>query len=207
MTTRTPLMRFFRVLLTLPAVVAGAVTALYLLLLGWGMLMQVRWFSDRTRQLTKRANPYLLKVAGTRAGMLYFNLSALHHIGRRSSREYVTPLSAYPLGDGFVLAAAYPHVDWLENVLAASNCTLRWNGGEYALERPELLSRAEAMKAYPPLVKPFLAGAAGQNKFVWLHRAAATQAGRSAPADSAVAEQPVPVGAQQGTGTMVDWPS
>ncbi len=27
------------------------------------------------------------------------------------------------------------------------------------------------MEAYPLLVKPFLAGAAGQNKFVWLHRA------------------------------------
>jgi hypothetical protein len=27
------------------------------------------------------------------------------------------------------------------------------------------------MKAYPLLVKPFLAGGAGQNKFVWLHRA------------------------------------
>ena len=26
------------------------------------------------------------------------------------------------------------------------------------------------MKAYPLLVRPFLAGAAGQNKFVWLHR-------------------------------------
>ena len=197
MTTSTPLMRFLRALLTLPAVVAGAVTALYLLLLGRGMLMQMRWLSDRTRQLTKRVNPYLLNVAGTRVGMLYFNLSALHHIGRRSSRAYITPLSAYPLGDGFVLAAAYPHVDWLENVLAASDCTLKWHGREYALERPELLPRAEAIKAYPRLVKPFLAGAAGQNKFVWLHRAAATQAGRSASADSAATEQPVPARAQQ----------
>ena len=204
MRTRTPLMRVLRVLLMLPAVVAGTVTALYLLLLAWGMLMQMRWLSDRTRQFTKLANPYLLKVAGTRVGMLYFNLSALHHIGRRSSRAYVTALSAYPLGDGFVLAAAYPHADWLENVLAANHCTLKRNGEEYALERPELLPRAEAMKAYPLLVKPFLAGAAGQNKFVWLHRAVATQAGKSAPADSAPAEQPVPAVRSKGTDTMVD---
>jgi len=103
--------------------------------------------------------------------MLYFNLSALHHIGRRSGRPYVTSLSAYPLGDGFVLAVAYPFVDWRENVLAAGKCTLTWNRKEYALERPEVIPRAEAMKAYPLLVKPFLAGGAGQNKFVWLHRA------------------------------------
>jgi deazaflavin-dependent oxidoreductase (nitroreductase family) len=180
--------RFLRVLVTLPAIVAGAVVALYLLLLGWGMLMQLRQLSDRTRQLTKRANPYMRKVAGTRLGMLYFNLSALHHVGRRSGRDYVTPLSAYPLGDGFVLAAAYPYVDWLENVLAAGKCTLSWNGKEYALDGPEVIPRAEAMKAYPMLVKPFLAGAAGQNKFVWLHRAGRSE-GKPAQGDSAVTER------------------
>lgn len=150
---------------------AGIVIASYLLLLGWGMLMNVRRVSDQTRLATKRLNPYLLRVAGTRLGMLYFNLSALHHVGRRSGRAYVTPLSAYPLGDGFVLAVAYPYVDWRENVLAAGECTLTWNGKEYALERPEVISRKEAMKAYPLPVRPFLAGAAGQNDFLWLHRA------------------------------------
>jgi len=163
--------RFPRVLVTLPAMVLGAVAALYLLLLAGDMLMQIRRLSDQTRLLTKRLNPYVRKVAGTRLGMLYFNLSALHHVGRRSGREYVTPLSAYPFGDGFVLAVAYPYVDWRENVLAAGECTLTWNGKEYALEQPEVISRREAMSAYPLLVRPFLAGAAGQNEFLWLHRA------------------------------------
>ncbi|MGB8387641.1 hypothetical protein [Mycobacterium sp.] len=175
--------------MTLPAIVAGAVVALYLFLLGWGMLMQVRRVSDWTRRLTKRGNPYFGKVAGTRLGMLYFNLSALHHVGRRTGRTYVTPLSAYPLGDGFVLAAAYPYVDWLENVLAAGKCTLTSNGKEYTLERPELIPRTAALKAYPLLVKPFLAGAAGQNKFVWLHRAGA-QESEPAQGDSAARERP-----------------
>ncbi|WP_231987311.1 TIGR03086 family metal-binding protein [Mycobacterium sp. 852014-50255_SCH5639931] len=163
----------------LPAIAAAVVAVLYLLLLGWGMLMRIQRVSDWTRQLTKRGNPYLRAVAGTRLGMFYFNLSALRHVGRRSGRTYVTPLSAYPLGDGFVLAAAYPHVDWLENVLDAGKCSLTWNGSEYALERPELIPRAEAMRAYPRLVRPFLAGAAGQNKFVFLHRAEGPDALRS----------------------------
>ncbi|MGO9383504.1 MAG: hypothetical protein ACLP4W_15815 [Mycobacterium sp.] len=179
----------WRVLVTLPAIVAAAVVALYLLLLGWGMLMQVRRISDHTRRLTKRLNPFLRNVAGTRLGMLYFNLSALHHVGRRSGRTYVTPLSAYPLGDGFVLAVAYPHVDWCENVLAAGKCTLDWNGKEYALERPEVIPRARAMEAYPLLVRPFLAGAAGQNKFVWLHRSG-TRKGKPPQGDSAVTDKP-----------------
>lgn len=162
--------RPLRALLKPPAIVAGGVAALYLLLLGWGMLMHIRRVSDWTRQLSKLGNPYVRRVAGTRLGKLYFNLGALQHVGRRSGRTYVTPLSAYPLGDGFVFAAAYPYVDWLENVLAAGNCTLTWNGDEYALERPNAISRSEAMKAYPLLVRPFLEGAAGHNKFVWLHR-------------------------------------
>jgi hypothetical protein len=70
-----------------------------------------------------------------------------------------------------VLAVAYPYVDWCENVLAAGKCTLTWNGKDYALERPELIRRAEAIKAYPLLVRPFVIGA-GMNKFIWLHRSA-----------------------------------
>ncbi len=163
--------RLLHALALLPAIVVGAMAAGYLLLLAGDMLMRVRRVSDQTRRLTKRLNPFLRRVAGTRVGMLYFNLSALHHVGRRSGRKYVTPLSAYPLGDGFVLAVAYPYVDWRENVLAAGECTLTWNGDEYALDRPEVISRKDAMKAYPLLVRPFLAGAAGQNDFLWLHRA------------------------------------
>ncbi|MGB7165162.1 MAG: hypothetical protein WBD70_18815, partial [Mycobacterium sp.] len=108
-----------RGVVALLAIPVAVVVALYLLLLGNSVLMRVRWVSDKTRQASKRANHWMRHVAGTRPGSLYFNLAALHHVGRRSGREYVTPLSAYPLGDGFVLAVAYPHVDWSENVLAA----------------------------------------------------------------------------------------
>jgi hypothetical protein len=146
-----------------------AVVVLYLALLSFSVLMRVRWVSDQTRQASKRANRWARQFAGTRPGSLYFNLAALHHVGRRSGREYVTPLSAYPLGDGFVLAVAYPHVDWSENVLAAGKCTLAWKGHEYALERPERIPLSAALKAYPPLVKPFIF-APGTNEFLWLHR-------------------------------------
>ncbi|WP_077101608.1 hypothetical protein [Mycobacterium terramassiliense] len=131
---------------------------LYLLLLAVSPLLRVKWFSDRIRRCTKTANRPMRRIAGTRVGMLYFNLAALHHVGRRSGQSYVTPLSAYRLGDGFVLGVAYPEVDWCRNVLAAGKCALTWNGKEYALERPELIPAGQAMKAYPPLVKPFIAG-------------------------------------------------
>jgi hypothetical protein len=165
---RTPFTGALRALVAIPIAVAGA-AALYLLLLGYSELLRVRWISDRTRQSTKRLNRFAGKLAGTRAGMLYFNLSALHHVGRRSGRAYVTPLGAYPYVDGFVLAVAYPEVDWLRNVLAAGKCTLTRNGKEYALERPEVIPLSEALTAYPLLVKPFIV-AAGMKRFLWLHR-------------------------------------
>ena len=185
-------LRFLRVLAMPVAVVAVVLAVLYLLLLGWGMLMRVRRVSDWTRQMSKRGNRYMRRIAGTRPGMLYFNMSALQHRGRRSGRIYVTPLSAYRFGDGFVLAAAYPHVDWLENVLVAGKCTLTWNGHVYALDRPEVIPRRAAIKAYPMLVRPFLAGAAGQNEFVWLHCAGRAE---SAPGqdDSTVTKVPAAV--------------
>lgn len=44
-----------RLLSTIPVVLIGAVVALYLLLLGWGMLMRIRWVNDRTCQFSTRA--------------------------------------------------------------------------------------------------------------------------------------------------------
>jgi deazaflavin-dependent oxidoreductase (nitroreductase family) len=174
MERRNRVVCLLRVMLAVPIVVAATVVGLYLLLLAYSPLLRVKWFSDRTRRFTKTANRPMRRIAGTRLGMLYFNLGALHHIGRRSGRTYVTPLSAYRLGDGFVLGVAYPEVDWCRNVLAAGKCTLTWNGKEYALERPELIPAAEAMKAYPPLVKPFIVGP-GTKTFLWLHPADRTQ--------------------------------
>jgi deazaflavin-dependent oxidoreductase (nitroreductase family) len=174
MERRNRVVCLLRVTLVIPIVVAATVVGLYLLLLAYSPLLRVKWFSDRTRRLTKTANRPMRRIAGTRLGMLYFNLGALHHIGRRSGRTYVTPLSAYRLGDGFVLGVAYPEVDWCRNVLAAGKCTLTWNGKEYALDRPELIPAAEAMKAYPLLVKPFIVGP-GTETFLWLHPADRTQ--------------------------------
>jgi hypothetical protein len=81
MKTRKPLIRFLSVFSTIPIVVSGAVVAIYLLLLGWGWLLRIGWVSDQTRQLSKRGNRHLRKIAGTRVGTLYFNLSALHMSG------------------------------------------------------------------------------------------------------------------------------
>ncbi len=156
---------FFRLLLDLNAIVG----AFCLSLLALTVLMRLKWVNDKVRRLSKRGNALARKIAGTRLGSLYFNLSALKHVGRSSGRAYVTPLSAYPLGDGFVLAQAYPNVDWCRNVMAAGKCTLIWKGQEYALEKPEMIPAAFALEAYPLWVR-FVSTALGTKQYVWLHR-------------------------------------
>ncbi len=161
----------FGALVRLVVALTAIVAALYLILLGYAPFLRIKWVNEKTRRLTKPENTLLRKIAGTRWGALYFNLSALTHVGRSSGREYVTPLSAYPFGDSFLLALAYApeKTDWYQNVQAAGKCTLKFMGRAYALERPEVIPISQALSAYPLLVRPFIW--AGETKlFVWLHR-------------------------------------
>ena len=49
------------------------------------------------------SNQLFLKISGRRLRAY----SIVKHVGRRSGREYVNPVSAYPLGDGFVITILY----------------------------------------------------------------------------------------------------
>ncbi len=124
--------------------------------------------SRPTRQANRRANALFLKIAGGR----FRAYSALKHIGRSSGKEYVTPLSAYPLGDGFVMAVLYGEaakVDWCRNVMAAGQCILKTHGQEYVLEKPEIIPASHALAAYPPLMR-LVYRRRGIHEFVWAHR-------------------------------------
>ena len=66
--------------------------------------------------------------------------SIVRHVGRTSGREYRNPVSAYPLGDGFVIPVLYgAQSQWVRNVMAAGRFTLRTKGRDYLLERPEII--------------------------------------------------------------------
>ena len=61
------------------------------------------------------------------------------HRGRRSGRQYQTPVNVFPAADGYVLALTYgPDTDWVRNVLAAGGCELRTRGRTVRLVSPRL---------------------------------------------------------------------
>jgi deazaflavin-dependent oxidoreductase (nitroreductase family) len=121
-----------------------------------------------TRPTNRRANAIFLKIAGGR----FRAYSLLKHVGRKSGREYRTPVSAFPFGDGYVLALLYgdaAEVDWVRNVMAAGTCLLTTRGREYLLERPEIIPASKALEAYPPLFR-LMYQARGIQQFLWVHR-------------------------------------
>jgi deazaflavin-dependent oxidoreductase (nitroreductase family) len=133
---------------------------------------------DIDTRIAKLVSPAILNIAGTR----FRSLSILKHVGRRSGREYATPVTAFPLGDGFVIALLYGDsatVDWCRNVMAAGACTIKILGQDIALERPEIIPAAAALVAHPPFWR-YMLKARKIDQFLWVHRAnAASQQGEA----------------------------
>ena len=98
---------------------------------------------DKIRLLNKRVlNPTMMTLAGRR----HFYAAVLRHRGRRSGREYATPVVAVPVaGDAFVVPLPYgEEVDWLKNVLAAGRATMEARGETHEVAEPEVIDAAEA---------------------------------------------------------------
>ena len=61
------------------------------------------------------------------------------HIGRRSLRQYRTPVNIFRRGDRYIIALTYgPNADWVRNVLADGGCTFETRGQALHLSRPRL---------------------------------------------------------------------
>lgn len=87
-------------------------------------------------------NPLMLRLAGHK----HWYASAIRHTGRRSGKQYVTPVVADRTADGFVIPLPYgTRVDWLRNVLAAGRATIASRGETYDVAQPELIDAATAL--------------------------------------------------------------
>lgn len=98
---------------------------------------------DRVRNFNKHVlNPAMMKLAGKR----HWYAAVIKHRGRRSGKEYATPVVAVPVeGGGFMIPLPYgEEVDWLKNVLAAGRAKIEVKGAAYAVVEPEVVSAASA---------------------------------------------------------------
>ncbi len=128
---------------------------------------------DRERWLKSNSSGGDLRVSCSSRAVLRSlrAYSVVKHVGRRSGREYQTPVGAYPLGDGFVVAILYgSDSQWVRNAFATGGFTLRTKGRDYPLERPEIIPSARALPAYPRIWRWTLKRQKIE-EFVWAHRA------------------------------------
>jgi deazaflavin-dependent oxidoreductase (nitroreductase family) len=78
------------------------------------------------------------------------------HTGRRSRRQYRTPVNVFQRGDRYIIALTYgPNTDWVRNVLAHGGCTLETRGRTLRLSRPRLF-QDESRYAVPAPVRLIL---------------------------------------------------
>lgn len=106
-----------------------------------------RQFRDLIRLSNKYLlNPLMLRLAGTR----YWYASVIRHIGRRSGKQFATPVVADRVGERFIVPLPYgTQVDWLRNVLTAGHASLTTRGETFELTAPEIIDATEALPLLP----------------------------------------------------------
>jgi deazaflavin-dependent oxidoreductase (nitroreductase family) len=96
----------------------------------------------------RRSNRYLLNPLMVRlAGHKHWYASAIHHTGRRSGKQYATPVVVERFADGFVIPLPYgTGVDWLLNTLALGRASISSQGQSYDVVQPEVIDTSAAMR-------------------------------------------------------------
>jgi deazaflavin-dependent oxidoreductase (nitroreductase family) len=94
------------------------------------------------------------------AGPLFIRLpgfGSLHHRGRKSGKEYMTPVRLFRSGEDYVITLPYgPGCDWVRNVLAAGGCELTAHGSRISLGSPRVVAD-DGTRGVPPRARRFLA--------------------------------------------------
>ena len=110
-------------------------------------------FPDRLARFNRRVtNP----VMGAFAGRLPL-FAIVEHRGRRSGRGYRTPVWAFRVDDGFVIALTYgAERDWVKNVRAQGGCTLVRSGCRIPTAAPRVVGEDEGRQHMPALLRPVL---------------------------------------------------
>ena len=92
-------------------------------------------FSQRMAEFNLRfTNPVTRHIAPWARGF-----AIVKHTGRRSGRQYETPVNAFRSENRYVFALTYGESEWVKNVLAARRCSIRTRRRDIELTDPELL--------------------------------------------------------------------
>jgi deazaflavin-dependent oxidoreductase (nitroreductase family) len=84
-------------------------------------------------------------------------LAVVDHVGRRSGRQYRTPVMAFDDGERWTFALTYgPDRDWVHNVLAAGELTIERAGHRVHLVDLHRVAGDEGLAHVAPYTRPVL---------------------------------------------------
>jgi deazaflavin-dependent oxidoreductase (nitroreductase family) len=110
-------------------------------------------------------NRFVMRIAGRRYVPLYV---LLRHRGRRSGREYATPVVGMRVPGGYAIPMAFGEgADWYRNIVASGGATIRQQGTEHQLGEPAAIDPASATSPFPGWQKPVFR-ALGIRRFLFL---------------------------------------
>jgi deazaflavin-dependent oxidoreductase (nitroreductase family) len=85
-------------------------------------------------------------------------MGILEHVGRKSGKQFRTPLSVFSTDDGVAILLTYgPNRDWLKNITAAGGARLQRYGKTIELSDPRVMPKAEAAASVKGLWRPIFA--------------------------------------------------
>jgi len=113
------------------------------------------------RTLKHTLNRVTSRAARSRRGPF----SLVRHVGRRSGRQYETPLILARVPEGFVEElTSGPDVDWYKNITAAGRCIVVHHGREYDVHAITDYPAEQGLAAFPAPARAILR-ALGRHQF------------------------------------------
>ena len=99
-------------------------------------------------------NPLAMPLASSGVIPLW---GVVRHRGRRSGRDFATPIALAAAGNTFVVPLPWgDRTDWCRNVVAAGGGTIRFRGTDYAVRDPEIVDAEVARSAFPAPVRALI---------------------------------------------------
>lgn len=116
-------------LIAVPITLALAAAATVVL----GIRFRVPFVVNRVRMLIRdRFNPMQMQSAGAPGSYA----AVVRHVGRKSGKNYETPVVIVPYEDGLVVSLPYGlRTDWVRNLMAAGSATLVYEGDTFTVDQ------------------------------------------------------------------------
>jgi deazaflavin-dependent oxidoreductase (nitroreductase family) len=81
----------------------------------------------------------------------------VEHVGRKSGTKYRTPVAVLSSGDLLIVPVPFGGAtQWVQNVLAAGGCGIRWKGHDTPVTEARLADWAEVRLLAPRVVRPII---------------------------------------------------